>query len=160
MKKITFLIVGMLYLANGFGQQLITPMGNNIQNERGSISFSVGEIAVHTMKNTKEVVTQGFQQPNFITLELLNLEYANGIMLDANDENGVFSIKGIDEYPDNQLTILNRWGDVVYQAQPYQNDWNGYHNNQALPQATYYFIFYTDAARQQVVKGNIYLLQP
>lgn len=39
--------------------------------------------------------------------------------------NEYFVIDNIEQYPDNEIIIFNRWGDEVYQASPYQNDWNG-----------------------------------
>ena len=30
-----------------------------------------------------------------------------------------------DLYPKNKLVIINRWGNIVYQASPYLNNWNG-----------------------------------
>lgn len=39
--------------------------------------------------------------------------------------NETFVIGGLDAYPNNTLTIFNRWGDIVYSAEPYNNDWDG-----------------------------------
>ena len=39
-------------------------------------------------------------------------------------------------YPDNELTIWNRWGNVVYKKSGYQNDWNG----NDVSEGTYFFI--------------------
>lgn len=159
MKRIFILSIGLFIGTIGFGQQLISPFGGFMENSNGSLSFTVGEPIVHTMINDNEAATQGFQQPEVFKIETLNLAYANGLILDADNDNGTFILQGIEEYPDNQLIILNRWGDIVYQAQPYRNDWKGYRNNEPLPQATYYFILYTDKTRSQRVKGNIYLLK-
>lgn len=50
-------------------------------------------------------------------------------------------VKTPDEYPDNELIIFNRWGDIVFQAQPYQNDWGGTNQKgQHSPDGTYYYI--------------------
>ena len=159
MNRLFLIILGLFCWTFIFGQQLISPFGGFMENNNGSLSFTVGEPIVHTMINDNEAATQGFQQPEVFKIETLNLEYANGLILDADNENGTFILQGVEEYPNNQIIILNRWGDVVYQAQPYQNNWKGYRNNEPLPQATYYFIFYADETRSQVVKGNIYLLK-
>lgn len=45
---------------------------------------------------------------------------------DGNNDNWV--VGGIENYPNNKVTIMNRWGDVIYQANPYQNDWHGQSN--------------------------------
>jgi gliding motility-associated-like protein len=39
------------------------------------------------------------------------------------------------------ITVYNQWGDVVYRAEPYKNDWNGTFQDKALPDGTYYFVF-------------------
>jgi len=158
-KKTLLILLGITLVMSLYGQQLIAPFGGYIENNEGSVSFTIGEPIVHTLLADDAAATQGFQQPNIVEIESLSLEYANGLILDAADDNGRFIIQGIEEFPNNQMIILNRWGDVVYQAQPYQNDWEGYRNKAPLPQATYYFIFYPDVAGKQVVKGNIYLLK-
>lgn len=51
-------------------------------------------------------------------------------------------LSGSQQYPDCELSILNRWGDIVYYAKPYLNNWDG--RNKAgdhLPDGTYYYSF-------------------
>jgi gliding motility-associated-like protein len=53
-------------------------------------------------------------------------------------------IDGFDENsPNNQseMTIYNQWGNIVYQAKPYKNDWSGKFKDNPLPDGTYYYIF-------------------
>jgi gliding motility-associated-like protein len=52
------------------------------------------------------------------------------------------------EYPENELTIYNQWGDKVFYASPYISNptfaWKGTLNNEDgkdLPDGVYYFIF-------------------
>lgn len=55
--------------------------------------------------------------------------------------NDFFVIRGID-FNDNNLTIFNRWGNVVYDQKNYQNNWDGKSNNKMeLPDGTYYAVF-------------------
>ena len=66
--------------------------------------------------------------------------------------NDVFLIKGLDEYQAKEmpvsLTILNRWGSLIYQEADYQNDWAGDPSRavlgtgtkENLPNGTYYYI--------------------
>jgi gliding motility-associated-like protein len=56
-------------------------------------------------------------------------------------ENDVFDIHGIEAYPDNELTVVNRWGNVVYTEENYHNTWTGTHNNgEELPDGVYFVI--------------------
>lgn len=45
----------------------------------------------------------------------------------------------LDQYPDNDLVVWNRWGDVVYEVFSYQNDWNGTYKNEKLSRGTYFY---------------------
>ncbi len=44
---------------------------------------------------------------------------------------------------DNEVWIFNRWGDLVYHAAPYLNDWHGkyFDTDKDLPDGTYYYIY-------------------
>ncbi len=44
------------------------------------------------------------------------------------------------DFPENAVSIYNQWGDEVFQAAPYQNDWRGTYKGEELPVGTYYFI--------------------
>jgi gliding motility-associated-like protein len=61
-------------------------------------------------------------------------------------KNEIFEIKGLDAYPNNSLQVFNRWGNPVYTAKPYKNDWDGTPNASGktgsgkLPTGTYYYI--------------------
>jgi gliding motility-associated-like protein len=43
-------------------------------------------------------------------------------------------------FPLNKLTVFNQWGDEVYSASPYGNDWTGTFRGKDLPVGTYYYI--------------------
>ncbi len=45
-----------------------------------------------------------------------------------------------DRYPKNKITIFNQWGNVVYSASPYDNNWDGTHSGSPLPVSTYFYI--------------------
>lgn len=44
------------------------------------------------------------------------------------------------KYPDNNLVIYNQWGDEVFSASPYLNDWEGAYNGNLLPVGSYFYI--------------------
>ncbi|MEZ4951738.1 MAG: gliding motility-associated C-terminal domain-containing protein, partial [Saprospiraceae bacterium] len=62
--------------------------------------------------------------------------------------NDYFTILGIENHPNNELLIFNRWGNLVYETESYKNDWDGTFNGTALPDGTYYYIFKYDEAQQ------------
>ncbi|WP_157766126.1 T9SS type B sorting domain-containing protein, partial [Aquimarina aggregata] len=61
--------------------------------------------------------------------------------------NDTFTIDCITQYPDNRLEIYNRWGNIVFEKDGYDNTWDGTSNGRAviyvedkLPVGTYYYI--------------------
>lgn len=60
--------------------------------------------------------------------------------------NDTWVIPGIEEYKDAVVEIYNRWGNLVYKASPYLNDWAGYSTNVTdvgqgkLPAGTYFYV--------------------
>lgn len=46
-----------------------------------------------------------------------------------------------DNFRDNELYIYNQWGDQVFHAKPYDNNWQGTFGGNDLPVGTYYFVF-------------------
>lgn len=57
-------------------------------------------------------------------------------------QNDFFYIDCIERYPDNQLEIFNRWGNLVYYQKGYKNTWDGKEEGSAktLPEGTYFYI--------------------
>jgi gliding motility-associated-like protein len=65
-----------------------------------------------------------------------------------------------DAFPDNEIIIFNRWGDVVFQAKPYLNDWSGRNKGgHELPQGTYYYILRLNIADGEIIRGDITVLK-
>ena len=59
-------------------QQLVSTAGDYYQNSSGSLSFSLGELAIETFSSTNNILTQGFQQTNLVAVsikELPGLDY-------------------------------------------------------------------------------------
>jgi gliding motility-associated-like protein len=54
--------------------------------------------------------------------------------------NDTWRIDNIQLFPLNRVLIVNRWGDVVYQSDFYNNDWEGNFGGGLLPAGTYYYI--------------------
>ncbi|UTN02775.1 gliding motility-associated C-terminal domain-containing protein [Flavobacterium bizetiae] len=57
-------------------------------------------------------------------------------------QNDTFYIDCITQYPDNQIEIFNRWGNLVYFKKGYDNTWDGKADGSAktLPEGTYFYV--------------------
>jgi gliding motility-associated-like protein len=64
-----------------------------------------------------------------------------GISPNGDGENDVLLIPGVMSYRNNQLTVYNRSGSLVYEQTNYQNDWNGTaKDGSELPDGIYYYV--------------------
>jgi len=90
---------------------------------------------------------------NFIGIKVPNLFTPNGDGI-----NDVFEIRGLNQYQSNELQIVNRWGNEVFRAKGYQNNWTG----EGLNEGTYYYLLRVKKAGSdevEVFKGYITLIR-
>ena len=84
-----------------------------------------------------------------------DVEVPSGFTPDADGINDLFVIPGLNNYSKINLTIYNRYGNMVYLNDAYQNDWDGTAlNGAALPDGTYFYILEVDT---EVVSGYVYI---
>jgi gliding motility-associated-like protein len=82
---------------------------------------------------------------------------------DGDNTNETLVIPGIENYPKNKLTFMNRWGNEVFFAEGYDNTWDGTANrgiilgDSKLPTGTYYYILDLNGDGQTIFKGYVYL---
>ena len=69
-------------------------------------------------------------------------------------------IKYLDRFPENEVTIINKWGDVVFNKKPYLNNWDGTYNGQEVAEETYmYLIKITFEGTTQLYKGTVTIIR-
>jgi len=74
--------------------------------------------------------------------------------------NDMFVIDGLTPEDNAKLTVYNRWGNKVYESQPYKNSWAGnslvglYVGPNELPVGTYYYIF---EVQDEIYKGSVFI---
>lgn len=88
----------------------------------------------HTATATIKVISNQRNQPTATNVITPNGDGLNeGLVILGFDANS----------PDNNssIVIYNQWGDVVYRASPYRNDWVGIFKEKPLPDGTYFFVF-------------------
>ncbi len=82
------------------------------------------------------------------------LRVYNAFTPDGDGQNDIWFIRGIQEYPENEVRIMNRWGDVVNRFKGYDNRktvWKGKNGNgDRLPAGTYYYIIQVEGPPEKL----------
>jgi gliding motility-associated-like protein len=66
-------------------------------------------------------------------------------------------IENIEAYPTSDLKVFNEYGQQVFEAKPYLNNWKGTYNNARLPDGTYYYVL-SFSDKPKVFKGTVTLM--
>ena len=71
------------------------------------------------------------------------LTFVSGFSPNGDGVNDTFVIKGLSNFPNHKLLVFNRWGNQVYAAENYLNNWMGTFNDDLidLPDGTYFYVF-------------------
>ena len=87
---------------------------------------------------------------------LLNVR--NIITPNGDNFNDVWYIENILSFPNNTVTVFNRYGQLVYETTAYVNTWDGTFNGDPLPDGSYYYIVeFTDSG--EVYKGAVNIVR-
>lgn len=75
--------------------------------------------------------------------------------------NDKFVIPGIENFPENELSVYNRWGSQIYHIKGYENSWDGKSNNnmsmgEPLAAGTYFYVL-TLANGIKAITGYVYI---
>jgi len=89
------------------------------------------------------------------------LKIPDAISPNGDGINDTWIIPGLFDREQRNLTIINRWGDVVYESDSYNNDWDGTSstNGKPLPEGTYYYLIKLNVAAGGLFKGTITIVR-
>jgi gliding motility-associated-like protein len=84
----------------------------------------------------------------------------NTISPNGDGKNDKWIINGIEDYPNLEVIIFNRWGEVVYSKQNYANEWTGTNNKgEELPSGAYYYHVTLNDVNGTVYVGPITIIR-
>ena len=94
------------------------------------------------------------EQEDECDLNLLTVP--NGLTPNGDGLNEILIIERQDDCPPLAVTIYNRWGQMVFESNAYQNDWSGLsRSGNELPDGTYYLVVGYDDERTKVINSFI-----
>lgn len=66
--------------------------------------------------------------------------FPTGITPNSDGVNDDWQIDYIDQFPDCEVEVYNRWGEMLFYSKGYSERWDGTYNGKELPVGTYYYI--------------------
>ncbi len=110
--------------------------------EDGKIEVIAKQEGNHNYQAASDVVKTIETLPTFDHISSLFTPNADGM-------NDYWYIPDLENYGTIKVNVYNRFGQLVYKSDSYENDWNGTWNGNPLPSAAYYYII------KSSLKGSI-----
>jgi len=95
-----------------------------------------------------------------LTVEKI-VDPVGGFSPNGDGVNEFFVIDRIENFPDAQVNIFNRWGTLIFESDPgYTTPWDGTFNGKTLTVGTYYYIIdLKDDAVDDLITGPVSILK-
>lgn len=68
------------------------------------------------------------------------IEYISGFSPNGDGINETWQIDYVEQFPDIDVEIYNRWGQLLFKSHGYSTPWDGTYNGKPLPIGTYYYV--------------------
>ena len=117
--------------------------GMVVTNSDNSITYIPDEEFCGAIDSFTYVLTNNFGSDTatvFVEVLCDELTIFSGFSPNGDGVNEVFTILGIEAFPNNRVCVFNRWGNQVFQQDGYRNTWTGDFNGKLLPDGTYFYV--------------------
>lgn len=138
-----------------------TPRTSTEANPQGITFISAGTSNIR-------LVVNGLDCNRLVTLDAVVLAlgedcdfYIEDAVSPNNDgQNETWVIRGIDQFPENEVSVFNRWGQEVWRQKGYNNDWTGTNEDgDLLPVGAYYYVLKLNDANNRVLSGSVTIIR-
>ena len=134
--------------------------GADIQSGQGTNTIKVRpkQTTIYTVTVTNANGCSSTAQLILNVREDLKLVPNNVITPNGDGKNDTWVVKNIDYYPNNKVSIFDRAGRKVFEANNYQNNWDGTYNGQPLTEAAYIYVIDMGSGYGKI-KGTINIIR-
>ncbi|SFW65903.1 Ig-like domain-containing protein, partial [Chitinophaga sancti] len=136
--------------------------GSVVVNSNGTVTYTPATGYTGEDTFTYQVTTADGKTTNIATVKISTsfAEITVPTLFTPNGDgrNDVFEIRGLSQYAETELIIVNRWGNEVFRSKNYQNTWKG----EGLNEGTYYYLLRirrTASSGWEVIKGYTTLVR-
>ena len=160
MHKIRVVLFLIVFLnLNPMQAQQISPYALNSAGGTNTVAgityeWSLAELTlIDTWLTPGLILTNGLLQPfRILPIDDFTIYPNNIITVNGDGENDSWFIGNLVDYPDNEVTIYDRVGRVVYRAKPYLNDWEPALGDLTYMNDTYYYVIKLTKNNKSIVK--------
>ena len=117
-------------------------------------SYTLGSQTFTSSGFYSEVFQNGSGCDSLVTLDLsvldckALLEISNVCTPNDDGSNDTWKVSDLTQINGCNVKIFNRWGQLMYDTDDYQNDWDGTKNGEILPDGVYYYGISCDDERE------------
>lgn len=87
------------------------------------------------------------------------ISLVNSFTPNGDDYNDTWIIQNIDLYPNAEVKIFNRWGNLLYETKGAYTPWDGNYNGSPLPSEVYYFIIVLNNSVKNKYTGTVTIVR-
>jgi gliding motility-associated-like protein len=129
-------------------------------------NISLSQSGVYIVVGVDEYGCDGVDSVNILVTQKGDCLFIPELVTPNGDNmNDVWVIQGIENYPKASVSIFNRWGNLIFTASPYENDWFGQVNKGVnmgdgsgkVPPGTYFFLIELNDGETEPIKGYLEL---
>jgi len=127
----------------------------------GSIASSINELEPGAYA---VIVTNSQNKDTTINFTIVNILCEpipeNHFTPNGDDFNDTWEIGRIEKFPDFELFVYNRWGQLVHRQENEFKSWDGKSLGLLLPDATYYYVvFLSKSDKKNFIKGAVSIIK-
>ena len=94
--------------------------------------------------SAKSLSSDCTNQDTIVVIVKTKIQIPTGFTPNDDNVNENWVLEGIEDYPNAEVKIFNRWGGEMFSTKNYQNNpFNGKKDNSTLPMGTYYYVIKT-----------------
>ncbi len=94
--------------------------------------------------SAKSLSSDCINQDTIVIIVKTKILIPTGFTPNEDNINETWILEGIEDYPNAEVKIFNRWGGEIFTTKNYQNNpFNGKKDNSTLPMGTYYYVIKT-----------------
>jgi gliding motility-associated-like protein len=114
-----------------------------------------GNYSVHVIIKNKKDTTLNFK----IEKQVCPVLISNHFTPNGDNYNDTWQIANISNYPKFELFVFNKWGQQIHSQKGNYTPWDGNWNGIKVPDGTYYYVFYYESGKNDILKGDVTILR-